>query len=133
MTFCIYHCRRGSGRSRSRVRGCPEGREQRVEAVLIGHRRQAGEDVAQVGERVLAVAFAGENQRVEDGRALPDAGDRPAVIYSLVVSCQRHGHNPHDYLRDVLSRLPAMTTADDLRPLLPAHWQPRTIAVSPLS
>ncbi len=31
----------------------------------------------------------------------PDAGDRAAVLYSLVVSCQRHGHNPHDYLRDV--------------------------------
>jgi transposase len=55
----------------------------------------------------------------------PDAGDRAAVLYSLVVSCQRHGHNPHDYLRDVLGRLPAMTTAADLRPLLPAHWKPR--------
>ncbi|MCR6657496.1 MAG: transposase [Opitutus sp.] len=53
----------------------------------------------------------------------PDAGDRAAVIYSLVVSCQRHGHDPHAYLRDVLTRLPAMTTADDLRPLLPAHWR----------
>ena len=60
----------------------------------------------------------------------PDAGDRPAVIYSLVVSCQRHGHNPHDYLRDVLSRLPAMTTADDLRPLLPSQWKPRTALAS---
>jgi transposase len=56
----------------------------------------------------------------------PAAGDRAAVIYSLVVSCQRYGHNPHDYLRDVLTRLPAMTTADDLRPLLPAQWQART-------
>lgn len=56
----------------------------------------------------------------------PDAGDRAAVIYSLVVSCQRHGHNPHDYLRDVLARLPAMTTADDLRPLLPSQWRPPT-------
>jgi hypothetical protein len=55
----------------------------------------------------------------------PAAGDRAAVIYSLIVSCQRHGHNPHDYLRDVLSRLPAMTTADDLRPLLPSQWQPQ--------
>lgn len=54
----------------------------------------------------------------------PDAGDRAAVIYSLVVSCQRHGHNPHDYLRDVLARLPVMTTADDLRPLLPSQWKP---------
>jgi transposase len=65
----------------------------------------------------------------------PAAGDRAAVIYSLVVyslvvSCQRHGHNPHDYLRDVLARLPAMTTADDLRPLLPAQWTPVTQSAS---
>lgn len=56
----------------------------------------------------------------------PDAGDRAAVLYSLVVSCQRHGHDPHAYLRDVLGRLPGMTTSDDLRPLLPAFWKPRT-------
>ncbi len=60
----------------------------------------------------------------------PDAGDRPAVIYSLVVSCQRRGIHPHDYLRDALSRLPSMTTADDLRPFLPAYWQPPPPAAS---
>ncbi|MBI5774745.1 MAG: IS66 family transposase [Verrucomicrobia bacterium] len=60
----------------------------------------------------------------------PDAGDRAAVIYSLVVSCQRHGHDPHAYLRDVLVRLPSMTTADDLRPLLPSQWKPRTEVAS---
>jgi transposase len=60
----------------------------------------------------------------------PDAGDRAAVLYSLIVSCQRHGHNPHDYLRDVLTRLPAMTTANDLKPLLPANWKPRTVTTS---
>ena len=60
----------------------------------------------------------------------PDAGDRAAVLYSLVVSCQRYGHNPHDYLRDVLGRLPAMTTADDLRSLLPSHWKRPATAVS---
>jgi transposase len=54
----------------------------------------------------------------------PDAGDRPAVLYSLIVTCQRYGHNPHAYLKDVLTRLPSMTTTDDLAPLLPAHWQP---------
>jgi hypothetical protein len=65
----------------------------------------------------------------------PDAGDRPAVIYSLVLSCQRRRINPHDYLRDVLSRLPSMTSADDLRPLLPAHWRPAQAAsfVDPIS
>lgn len=54
----------------------------------------------------------------------PEAGDRAAVIYSLVVSCQRHGHDPHAYLKDVLTRLPAMTNHDDLSPLLPGSWQP---------
>lgn len=54
----------------------------------------------------------------------PDAGQRSAIIYSIVVSCQRHGKDPHAYLRDVLTRLPAMSNQDDLTPLTPAHWQP---------
>lgn len=54
----------------------------------------------------------------------PDAGQRSAIIYSIVVSCQRHGHDPLAYLRDVLSRLPAMTNQDDLSALTPARWQP---------
>lgn len=56
----------------------------------------------------------------------PDAGQRSAVIYSIVVSCQRHGKDPLAYLRDVLSRLPAMTNQDDLSALTPANWQPRS-------
>ena len=52
----------------------------------------------------------------------PEAGDRAAVLYSLLGSCRRYGHNPHEYLKDVLTRLPAMTTKDDLRPLLPSQW-----------
>ena len=54
----------------------------------------------------------------------PQAGDSAAVIYSLIASAQRRGLDPHAYLRDVLIRLPAMTSQDDLTPLLPAHWQP---------
>jgi hypothetical protein len=54
----------------------------------------------------------------------PDAGQRSAIIYSLVVSCQRHGKDPLAYLRDVLQRLPSMTNQDDLTPLTPAAWQP---------
>ena len=56
----------------------------------------------------------------------PDAGDRPAVIYSLIVSAQRRRLDPHAYLKDVLTRLPALTSKDDLTPLLPAHWKPAT-------
>lgn len=54
----------------------------------------------------------------------PAAGDRAAVIYSLIVSAQHRGLDPHAYLQDVLTRLPAMTSKDDLTPLLPTHWQP---------
>jgi transposase len=54
----------------------------------------------------------------------PDAGQRSAIIYSIVVSCQRHGKDPHAYLRDVLTLLPKMTNRDDLDALLPVNWQP---------
>lgn len=54
----------------------------------------------------------------------PDAGQRSAIIYSIVVSCQRHGKDPHAYMKDVLTRLPKMSTKDDLAALLPINWQP---------
>ena len=56
----------------------------------------------------------------------PDAGQRSAIIYSIVVSCQRHGIDPLLYLRDVLQRLPAMTNQDDIDALTPAKWKPAT-------
>ncbi|OAM87301.1 hypothetical protein AW736_23900 [Termitidicoccus mucosus] len=55
----------------------------------------------------------------------PDAGQRSAILYSLIVSCLRHGKEPLAYLRDVLTRLPSMTNQNDLGPLLPSRWQPR--------
>lgn len=54
----------------------------------------------------------------------PEAGQRSAILYSLIVSCQRHGKDPLAYLKDVLTRLPRMTNRDDLKSLLPRHWQP---------
>ncbi len=50
----------------------------------------------------------------------PAAGQRKAIIYSLVVSCQRHGKDPLACLSDVLTRLPPLTNRDDLTPLTPA-------------
>ncbi|GHC14235.1 IS66 family transposase [Cerasicoccus arenae] len=54
----------------------------------------------------------------------PEAGQRSAIIYSIVVSCQRHQVEPLEYLRDVLSRLPNMTNQDDIRALTPYQWSP---------
>jgi transposase len=60
----------------------------------------------------------------------PDAGRRAAILYSLIISCLRHGKDPAAYLRDVLSRLPAMTNQDDLDALTPRLWQPTASSAS---
>ena len=54
----------------------------------------------------------------------PDAGERTAIIYSVLISCRRFGVEPLAYLRDVLSRLPAMNNQDNLEELLPDRWKP---------
>lgn len=54
----------------------------------------------------------------------PDAGQRSAILYSLIVSCERHGKDPLAYLKDILTRLPRMTNHDDLSALTPAKWLP---------
>ena len=51
----------------------------------------------------------------------PEAGQRSAIIYTLLESCKRHGINPQEYLRDLLSRLPSMTN-QQTRSLTPANW-----------
>lgn len=60
----------------------------------------------------------------------PDAGRRAAILYSLIVSCLRHGKDPAVYLRDALSRLPAMTNQNDLDALTPRRWQPASSSAS---
>ena len=54
----------------------------------------------------------------------PDAGWRSAVIYSILGSCRRRGLNPHEYLTDVLARLPSIKITQ-IHELLPAHWKPQ--------
>lgn len=53
----------------------------------------------------------------------PEAGWRSAVIYSIVVSCQRRGIDPWQYLNDVLKRLPSLKQSQ-LETVLPANWKP---------
>jgi len=38
-----------------------------------------------------------------------DAGQRGAIVYTIIECCRRRGIDPYTYLRDVLSRLPHMT------------------------
>ena len=38
-----------------------------------------------------------------------DAGQRSAIIYTVIENCRRRALNPYAYLREVLTRLPSMT------------------------
>jgi hypothetical protein len=51
----------------------------------------------------------------------PEAGDRSAVIYTLLGSCRRHGINPFEYLKDLFTRLPAAKITQ-IKEFTPAAW-----------
>ena len=51
------------------------------------------------------------------------AGQRAAVVMSLVQSAKLNGRDPHAYLKDVLQRLPSHP-ASRIEELLPHRWQP---------
>jgi transposase len=50
-------------------------------------------------------------------------GRTAAILFTMVSSCRRHGHDPFVYLRDVLTRLPDQPK-ERLEDLLPARWSP---------
>lgn len=51
------------------------------------------------------------------------AGQRAAAVMSLVQSARMNGHDPYQYLKDVLARLPTHK-ANRIGELLPHRWQP---------
>ncbi|BEP57189.1 hypothetical protein GmRootV35_12540 [Variovorax sp. V35] len=55
------------------------------------------------------------------------AGQRAAIVMSLVQSARLNGHDPWAYLRDVLQRLPTQR-ASQIEDLLPHRWQPASDA-----
>jgi transposase len=51
-----------------------------------------------------------------------EAGQRSAVLYTLIENCRRHGVEPYTYLKDVLERLPS-TTNWGVSQLTPLNWK----------
>jgi transposase len=51
-----------------------------------------------------------------------DAGQRSAVMYTLIENCRMHGVEPYTYLKDVLGRLPTCTNRD-VNQLTPLKWK----------
>jgi len=52
-----------------------------------------------------------------------EAAQRGAMIYSLVATAKNHGINPYEYIKDLLTQLPAAKNSDISRFLIPS-WQP---------
>jgi transposase len=50
-----------------------------------------------------------------------DAGERSAIIYTVIESCRRRGLDPYAYLREVLTRLPHMTNRQ-IPEVTPEAW-----------
>jgi len=49
------------------------------------------------------------------------AGDRSAIIYTVIECCRRRGLDPFAYLRDVFTKLPS-TTNWQVKDLTPEAW-----------
>lgn len=50
-----------------------------------------------------------------------DAGERGAILYTIIASCRRQQIDPFAYLRDILTRLPSMTN-HQIADATPAAW-----------
>jgi len=57
-----------------------------------------------------------------------DAGQRSAIIYTVIENCRRRGIDPFRYLRDVLTRLPNMTN-HQVPEVIPQTWAKRQLQV----
>jgi transposase len=58
----------------------------------------------------------------------PEAGERAAILYSILISCQRLEIDPATYMRDILGKdLPNMSE-EQLAELTPASWKKSTLA-----
>jgi transposase len=50
-----------------------------------------------------------------------EAGERGAILYTIIESCRRRGLDPYAYLKDVLTRLPDMTN-HQIHEIIPEAW-----------
>ena len=53
----------------------------------------------------------------------PKAGQRSAIIYTMVENCSVHGIDPLAYLTDVMPRIVDRDSGADVSDLLPRQWK----------
>ena len=70
-------------------------------------------------ERAIRPTAVGKKNWLFFGEA--KAGERSAIVYTIIESCRRRGIDPYAYLRDALTRLPSMTNWQ-IREITPEAW-----------
>jgi transposase len=70
-------------------------------------------------ENVIRPTAVGKKNWLFFGAA--NAGERSAIIYTIIESCRRRGLDPFAYLRDIFTRLPTATNWQ-IKDLTPAAW-----------
>ena len=83
------------------------------------HRGWPAGDRQQFIEKAIRPTAIGKKNWLFVGEA--GAGQRGAVLYTVIESCRRRKIDPYAYLRDVLARLPSMTAAQ-IAAITPANW-----------
>jgi len=59
----------------------------------------------------------------------PDAGQRSAILYTIILSCRRLELNPHAYIRDYLTQVPTLN-ANKAALLTPKNWSKASVPVA---
>jgi hypothetical protein len=80
------------------------GQWQTLEIYLADGRNEIDNNLVENAIRPTAI---GKKNWLFVGEA--DAGERSAIIYTVIECCRRRGMDPFAYLREVLTRLPNMT------------------------
>jgi len=50
-----------------------------------------------------------------------EAGERSAILYTIIENCRRRGIDPFGYLKEVFTRLPSMTNWQ-VKDITPKAW-----------
>jgi transposase len=61
-----------------------------------------------------------------------EAGERSAIVFTVIEACRRRGIDPFEYLRDVFTRMPTMA-AQDYASLAPEEWAKARTPAKPAS
>jgi hypothetical protein len=87
--------------------------------IVIGPNKHPHFRTTDYCESFLSISVHAKMNQLFGGH--PETGERSAVIYTLLGSCQRHGVTPFDCLPDLFTRLPAAKITQ-IREFTPAAW-----------